>query len=40
MPTYEKYIEPFKHDADLIVPNNRNFDKALDVIKTYLRAKI
>ncbi|AFL83285.1 uridine kinase [Belliella baltica DSM 15883] len=40
MPTYEKYIEPFKHDADLIVPNNRNFDKALDVIKTYLRVKI
>ncbi|MFN3802363.1 uridine kinase [Belliella pelovolcani] len=40
MPTYEKYIEPFKQDADLIVPNNRNFDKALDVIKTYLRARI
>lgn len=40
MPTYEKYIEPFKHDADLIVPNNKNFDKALDVIKTYLRAKV
>jgi uridine kinase len=39
MPTYEKYIEPFKSDADLIVTNNRNFDKALDVIRTYLRAK-
>ncbi|ERM83777.1 uridine kinase [Rhodonellum psychrophilum GCM71 = DSM 17998] len=40
MPTYEKYIEPFKHDADLIVTNNHNFDKALDVIKTYLRSKL
>jgi uridine kinase len=40
MPTYEKYIEPFKHDADVIVPNNHSFDKALDVIKTYLRAKL
>jgi uridine kinase len=39
MPTYEKYIEPFKEDADLIIPNNKNFDKALDVIKTYLKAK-
>ncbi len=39
MPTYEKYIEPFKNEADLIVPNNSNFDKALDVIRTYMRAK-
>src|SRR5690606_15142053 len=37
MPTYEKYTEPFKHDADLIVPNNRGFDKALDIIKSYLK---
>jgi|SRR5690554_215374 len=40
MPTYEKYIEPFKHDADLIIPNNRGFDKALDIIKSYLRDKV
>lgn len=39
MPTYEKYIKPFKNEADLIVPNNHNFDKALEVIKTYLRAR-
>jgi uridine kinase len=39
MPTYEKYIEPFKSEADLIVPNNLSFDRALDVIRTYLRAK-
>src|SRR5690554_2881790 len=40
MPTYEKFIEPFKHDADLIIPNNRGFDKALDIIKSYLRDKV
>lgn|SRR5690554_1007262 len=39
MPTYEKYIEPFKHDADLIIPNNRGFDKALDIVKSYLMEK-
>ncbi|MBA4298518.1 uridine kinase [Algoriphagus alkaliphilus] len=39
MPTYEKYIKPFKNEADLIVPNNSSFDMALDVIRTYLRAK-
>ena len=26
-PTYEKYIEPFKFDADIIIPNNNKFDK-------------
>lgn len=39
MPTYEKYIKPFKNEADLIVPNNHNFDKALEVIRVYLRAR-
>lgn len=39
MPTYEKYIAPFKNEADLIVPNNSNFDMALDVVRTFLRAK-
>lgn len=36
-PTFEKYIEPFKHEADLIIPNNSQFDKALDVITNYLK---
>ena len=27
MPTYEKYILPFKADADLIIPNNTKFEK-------------
>jgi len=40
MPTYEKFIEPFKHDADLIVPNNRGFDKALEVIKSHIQEKL
>lgn len=40
MPTYEKYIEPFKHEADLIIPNNRGFDKALDIVKSYLKEKV
>lgn len=39
-PTYEKYIEPFKHDADLIIPNNGSFDKGLDVVIAYLQMKL
>ena len=40
MPTYEKYIAPFKSDADVIVPNNLHFEKALDMLVTYLKNKI
>ena len=39
-PTYEKYIEPYKNDADIIIPNNNNFEKALDVLVTFLNSKI
>ncbi|MCC2546819.1 uridine kinase [Hymenobacter sp. BT175] len=39
-PTYEKYIKPFKHDADIIIPNNHHFDKGLDVLTTFLRSKV
>lgn len=39
-PTYEKYIKPFKHDADIIIPNNRHFDKGLDVLVAYLKSKV
>ncbi|MBS1682683.1 MAG: uridine kinase [Bacteroidetes bacterium] len=36
MPIYESQIEPLKHYADLVIPNNSNFDKALEVLKGYL----
>ncbi len=39
-PTYEKYIKPYKNDADIIIPNNENFDRGLDVLTTYLNSKI
>ncbi len=34
-PTYQKYIEPFKHSADLIIPNNSDFKNALSVLVAY-----
>jgi len=40
MPTYEKYIKPYKSDADLIIPNNRNFAEALVVLTTFISAKV
>jgi uridine kinase len=40
MPTYEKYIKPYKLDADIIIPNHTDFSEALDVLSSFIRAKI
>ncbi|MCA6379644.1 MAG: uridine kinase [Cytophagales bacterium] len=40
MPIFENQIEPLKHNADLIIPNNKHFKKALDLLSTYLKTKI
>ncbi|MGV3502199.1 MAG: uridine kinase family protein [Adhaeribacter sp.] len=39
-PTYEKYIKPYKQDADIVIPNNRHFDRGLEVLTTFLHAKV
>lgn len=39
-PNYEKYIEPFKYDADFIIPNNNSFEKALEILVLYLKQNI
>lgn len=40
MPIYETLIKPLKHQADLIVPNNQNFEKALDILSLGLKEKL
>lgn len=40
MPVYEKYIEPLKHSADLVIPNNSHFDRAIDVLVLSLKARL
>jgi uridine kinase len=40
MPIYETLIEPLKHQADMIIPNNNHMEKALDVLTAFIRAKI
>ena len=39
-PTYEKYIQPFKAEADIVIPNNRHFENGLAVLVGYLRGKV
>lgn len=39
-PTYEKYIKPYKSEADIIIPNNRHFKNGLEVLVAFLNTKI
>jgi uridine kinase len=40
MPVYESLIEPLKHNADFIVPNNQHFERALDVLIRALKTRL
>ncbi len=36
LPTFEKYIQPYMDDADIIINNNLHFDRGLEVLTGYL----
>ena len=38
-PAFHQYIAPYRHTADLVIPNHKNFDTAVDVITAYIRRK-
>lgn len=40
MPVYERLIEPIKHNADLVIPNNSHFERALHVLILAIQAKL
>jgi uridine kinase len=39
-PTYYHFVQPYKGKADLVIPNNTGFDRALEVLVLYLKQKI
>ena len=39
-PTFRQHIEPMKREADIIIPNNKDFKKGLEVLSVYLKSKI
>ena len=39
MPTYDKYIKPYKMDADIIIPNHTDFRQAMEVLSSFIRTK-
>ena len=40
LPSYEKYIEPFIDDVDIVINNNKNYNKALEMLICYLNANL
>ena len=40
MPVYESLIEPLKHKADFIIPNNQHFERALDILVRALKTRL
>lgn len=40
MPVYESLIDPLKHRADMIIPNNSQFNRALDLLTLAIKAKL
>ena len=39
-PTYDKYIKPYRKTCDIVIPNNVDFKKGLDVLVSYLKRKV
>lgn len=39
LPAYRAYIEPFRHQADIIINNHTRYDTALDVITSLISVK-
>jgi uridine kinase len=40
MPSYHQFLRPYRDDADIIVTNNKNYDKGLAVLIDHLRNKL
>lgn len=40
MPVYETLIKPLKHRADIVIPNNSHFNRALDFLILAIKARI
>lgn len=39
-PTYDKFIQPLRSEADIIINNNTRFETGLEVLTAFLRKKI
>ena len=40
LPAYEKYIEPYIDEVDIVINNNKNYNKALQMFVHYLNSEL
>lgn len=40
LPAFERYILPYKEEADLVINNNESFEKGLNVLEGFLRSRL
>ncbi len=40
MPGFRKYIEPYRDEADIVINNNKGFEKSLDIFCAYIDSQI
>ena len=40
LPSYERFILPYKEEADVVVNNNHDFERGLEVLEGFLRTKL
>lgn len=40
LPSFERFIQPYKEEADIVVNNNRDFERGLEVLSGFLRTKL
>ncbi len=40
LPSFEKFIKPYQEDADIVVNNNRDFERGLEVVSGFLKNKL
>lgn len=39
-PAYEKYIDPYIDELDIIINNNKNFDRGVDLLASYIKTQL
>lgn len=39
-PTYKQFIKPYRAEADIVIPNNRHYQRGLDVVIAFLKTKV
>lgn len=40
LPSFERFIQPYKEEADIVINNNRDFERGLMVLTGFLKSKL